>query len=301
MKTILISGASGFVGQYLSRRFLSAGHKVIGLGTSAAHPLARESDNFFWVSADTTVRGEWQAHVTEADVIVNLAGRSIFKPWTETYKQQIYDSRILTTRNLVSALPDPWEGQLLSASAVGYYGDRGEAVLTEAESPGRDFLASVCRDWETEALKAENKGAVVSLMRFGVVLGQGGGALDVMGRAFKLFLGGPLGAGTHWFPWIHIQDLARAIDFLVDRTLGGPFNFTGSEPVRQKAFARALGRALHRPAIIPAPAFMVTLVMGELGSSLLQSQKAAPQALVENGFDFEFKTAAAALEEIYTR
>lgn len=297
MKTILISGASGFVGQYLSRRMLDQGHRVIGLGTSAAHPFGGE-ENFFWARADTTEGGPWQAHAQGADVIVNLAGRSIFKPWTRAYKQQIYDSRILTTRHLVSALPDAWQGQFLSTSAAGYYGDRGDTALTEAEPAGSDFLAGVCRDWEAEAVKAEGKGAVVSLMRFGVVLGQGG-ALDVMGKAFRFGLGGPLGGGSHFFPWIHIRDLARAVDFLMTRKLGGPFNFTGAEAIRQKAFAGALGHALHRPAVMPAPAFMVKMIMGELGASLLQSQKALPDALVREGFTFDFPTAGRALEEIY--
>lgn len=298
MKTILITGASGFVGQYLSRRMLASGHRVVGLGTSSAHPLA-ENENFVWVSADTTREGDWQDHVASAHIIVNLAGRSIFKPWTEAHKQAIYDSRILTTRNLVSALPDPWDGHLLSTSAVGFYGDRGEDVLTESEPFGRDFLARVCRDWEKAALKAENKGAVVSLMRFGVVLGDGG-ALDVMGMAFKFFLGGPLGSGNHWFPWIHIEDLARAVAFLAENPSGGPFNFTGPDPIRQKDFAKALGSALNRPAIMPAPAFMVKLVMGELGASLLQSQRALPAALEKEGFTFTYGTAAEALAAVYS-
>ena len=299
MKSILITGASGFVGQILSRTMIDAGHRVIGLGTSKTHPLEKESDRFSWISADTTVKGPWQESVPTADVIVNLAGRSIFKPWTKAYKKVIYDSRILTTRNLVDALPDSWPGHLLSTSAVGYYGDRGEAVLTEAEPNGDDFLAQVCRDWEAEALRGQEKGAVVSRMRFGVVLGQGG-ALDVMGKAFKFFLGGPLGSGRHWFPWIHIKDLARAVDFIISENLGGAFNFTGPDPIRQKDFARALGNALHRPTVTPAPAFMVKWIMGELGASLLQSQKALPAVLEDKGFGFAFGTAAAALQAIYS-
>jgi uncharacterized protein (TIGR01777 family) len=299
MKTILIAGASGFVGQYLSRAMIAQGHRVTGLGTSRTHPMEKENDWFTWVCADTTTQGDWQDHVSTADVIINLAGRSIFKPWTKSYKQAIRDSRILTTQNLVNALPDAWQGHLISTSAVGYYGDRGETVLTEADPGGQDFLAQVCKEWEAQALKAEDKGAKVCLMRFGVVLGHGG-ALDVMGRAFKFFMGGPLGSGNHWFPWIHIQDIARAVDFILAKGLDGAFNFTGPEPIRQKDFARALGKALHRPAITPAPAFMVKLVMGELGASLLQSQQAFPRALENKGFSFAHKTAAKALEAIYS-
>lgn len=298
MKDILIAGASGFVGQYLSRLLIDAGHQVVGLGTSGSHPLEQEGKGFTWVSADTSQPGEWQTYAKEADVIINLAGRSIFSPWTRAYKEAIYNSRVLTTRHLVAALPDSWDGVLLNASAAGIYGDGGEEGLLEDRPPGSDFLARVCVDWEKEALRAVDKGARVCLMRFGVVLGQGG-ALTVMSRAFKFFAGGPLGTGRQWFPWIHIQDLARAVTFLMERDVSGPFNFTGPEPLRQKDFAKALGRALWRPAITPAPAFMVRLIMGELGASLLMSQKAVPGALAAAGFDFSHSRVEDALAEIY--
>ena len=296
MKTVLITGASGFVGSYLAKQWLSLGYHVIGLGTSAKHHI--EHDNFTWISADTTIPGEWQDQVTEADIIINLAGRNIFKPWTKAYKQAIYDSRVKTTMNLVSAMGDKWEGKLLNASAVGFYGDRGETTLSETEPCGSDFLAHVCLDWENEAQSARDKGANVSILRFGVVLGQGG-ALEVMGRAFKMFAGGPMGSGNQWFPWIHIEDLNRAISFLIENNIEGTFNFSGPSPIRQKDFAKALGRALSRPAIMPAPAFMVKLVMGELGASLLQSQKALPTALEQADFRFLYATADQALNKIY--
>jgi uncharacterized protein (TIGR01777 family) len=300
MKTILIAGASGFVGTYLSRMLIQEGYAVIGLGTSGRHPLEKKADSFDWVCADTTMPGEWQGNVEKADIVINLTGRSIFKPWTKAYKKAIYDSRILTTKHLVEAMPDNWGGHLLNTSAIGFYGDRGEDELSEADGGGDDFLAHVCRDWEAQALKAVDKEGVVSLMRFGVVLGDGG-ALTVMGRAFKWFAGGPLGSGNHWFPWIHIQDLGRAVLFLMGQELGGIFNFTGPEPVRQKGFAKALGAALNRPAILPAPSFMVKLVMGELGASLLNSQKALPSRLVQEGFEFKYQTALSALARIYSR
>ncbi|MCG8619056.1 MAG: TIGR01777 family oxidoreductase [Desulfobacterales bacterium] len=298
MKTILITGASGFVGSHLSRYLLENGYAVIGLGTSARHRLTAFSDNFTWVSTDTTQGGSWQSHVPSADIIINLAGRSIFKPWTRTYKQAIYDSRVRTTRNLVDAMGEAWSGQLLSTSAVGFYGDRGDTLVSETDPCGKDFLAEVCRDWEGAASAAVEKGARVSIMRFGVVLGDGG-ALSVMGTAFKSFVGGPLGTGQQWFPWIHISDLIEAVDFLISGNHDGKFNFSGPSPIRQKAFAKALGRALGRPAIMPAPAFMVKTVMGELGASLLQSQKAQPDGLNGLGYRFRYPDAAAALADIY--
>lgn len=298
LERVLITGASGFVGKHLARHFLEHNRQVTGLGTSDAHPFTSEYDHFEWVQADTSRQGSWQDHVARADVVINLAGRNIFKRWTTSYKQTIYDSRILTTRHLVSALSPGRQVRFLSTSAVGIYGDAKERELKEDAAFGSDFLARVCQDWEKEALKAEAAGAVVNITRFGVVLGDGG-ALSVMSPAFKWFAGGPLGSGRQWFPWIHIQDLVRAVDFLVDEPdIQGVFNLVGPEPVRQRDFAKSLGRALHRPALVPAPGFMVKLFMGELGGSLLNSQKASPRALEGLGFSFEYPTVDAALAAI---
>ncbi len=300
MKTILITGASGFVGKYLSKILLEQGHTVIGLGTSAAHPFESAIDKFTWISADTTRSGDWQSRVQSADVIINLAGRTIFKPWTKAYKKEIYNSRVLTTKHLVAAMGDQWEGQLFSTSAVGFYGDRGDTIVSETDPCGTDFLARLCRDWEEEANRAGEKGAIVSVMRFGVVLGRGG-ALDVMGMAYKSFVGGPLGSGKQWFSWIHIRDLSRAILFLMEEKKSGCFNFTGPKPLRQKKFSKVLGHALNRPSFMPAPAFMVKAIMGELGSSLLQSQKALPEGLQALGFQFRYADVHGALDRIYKK
>lgn len=311
MKKILITGGSGFVGKYLASRFLSEKLQVTGIGTSLHHPFeefqgkepGQKFENFKWISADTTKQGNWQEAVSAADVVINLSGRNIFKPWTKKYKQAIHDSRIRTTQHLVDAMETGKKPvTLLSASAVGYYGDQGETRLSETDPFGSDFLAMVCRDWEDQALKARKKAVRVCLMRFGVVLGAGGGALSVMTPAFKWFAGGPLGSGRQWFPWIHIHDLFRAVQFLMEKDdVEGAFNFTGPELVRQRQFASALGLALGRPAILPAPAFMVRLMMGDLGSSLLQSQKAVSQRLVELGFEFEYENLRNALDNIFNK
>ena len=299
MKTVLITGASGFVGQALARKYLDAGWQVHGLGTSQNHPMADADEHFLWTSADTSQPGAWQDLAAQSDVIVNLAGRNIFKPWTKAYKKAIYDSRIQTTKYLVDAMPDDFKGQLINASAAGSYGDQGDTPLTETQSYGTGFLARVCRDWEAQAQRATSKGATVAVMRFGVVLGPGGGALEVMAPAFKMFAGGPLGSGAQWFPWIHLEDLLRAVFFLMEQNAQGIYNFTGPVPVRQKEFAKELGRALHRPAFVPAPAFFVRLFMGQLGDSLLQSQKALPAALETAGFKFKYDTVGSALTQIF--
>ena len=302
MKKILITGASGFVGNKMAHFFLTKGHPVTGIGTSRSHPLSRAFPAFDWISADTTLEGDWQNHVQKADILINLAGRNIFRYWTKKYKQAIYDSRILTTRNLVNAI-EPGSGQtLLTTSAVGIFGVCREDELTEATGPGKSFLAEVCVDWEKEGLRAGQKGTRVAVMRFGVVLGDKGGALSLMAPVFRMFAGGPLGNGNHWFPWIHMDDLICAALFILENEkTEGVFNFTGKELVRQKEFAKALGRALKRPAFIPAPAFMVRAVMGELGSALLESQKAIPRHLLDSGYSFKFAHVGAALEDVFNK
>ncbi|MGD8366858.1 MAG: TIGR01777 family oxidoreductase, partial [Desulfobacterales bacterium] len=245
---IFVTGGSGFVGTYLCRHLLDTGHAVTTVGTRAVHGRISH-DHFRYISADTTKPGDWQEALADTDAVVNLAGKTIFHLWTDRYKQEIYDSRILTTRNLVDALPGQRPVALISASAVGYYGSCGDQVLTEAGSVGGDFLARVGRDWEAEAMGAAAKGARVATARFGIVLGRGGGAMEKMVPAFKLMLGGPLGDGNQWFPWIHIEDLLDAVVFVLQtEALSGPVNFTAPEPVRNRDMARALASAVNRPA-----------------------------------------------------
>lgn len=295
---ILITGGTGFVGSALSQRLVEMGHQVTVIGSSSRCRLAPHPQ-LAYVSADTTRPGDWQQRVAEQDALINLTGRSIFNFWTESYKKSMYDSRVLTTRNLVTALPATTEAVLLSTSAAGYYGDGGETEKTETSGPGDDFLAHVCRDWEAEAVKAAEKGARVVLMRFGVVLGKGGGAIATMHTPFRLGLGGPIGRGQQWFPWIHLDDLVGAILFLLTaEECRGPFNFTAPQAVRQKEFARELGAALHRPACLPTPAFVMKLVLREFGRSLLQGQKVVPQALTESGYLFTYPELQPALREI---
>ncbi len=298
MKKILIAGASGFIGKRISRYFLLKKQYVIGLGTSLIHSFSEEFSNFEWVSADTTIEGDWQNKVGSADIIINLTGKSIFSYWTKRYKQNIYDSRILTTRNIVAAIKKGTTKKLISTSAVGIYGDCGNHLLSEDSLPGTDFLAQVCKDWENEALKAKNKDVSVSIMRLGVVLGDGG-AMSKMVPAFKSFVGGPLGSGNQWFPWIHVKDIEKAVDFIIQNDdLDGLFNFVGPEPVRQNQFAKELGKVLNRPAFMPAPAFMVRMIMGELGKSLLQGQKVVPGHLTRAGYPFSFGEVDTALKDI---
>lgn len=295
---IFITGGSGFVGTHLSRYLLKGGHRVIAIGRSPNHQLSG-NDNFQYISADTTEKGDWQKALKNVDAAVNLAGFNIFRFWTDHAKTQIYDSRILTTRNLVEAMPKDKGATLCSTSAAGYYGNRGDEILKEDATQGDDFLAKVCIDWEKEANQAKTKGIRVVTMRFGVVLGKSGGAISKMLPAFKFFVGGPMGNGKHWFSWIHIDDLVSAISFILEnRETKGPANFCAPEPVKNKDFAKALGNALNRPSFMSVPSFIIRLIMGELGTSLLNSQRLSVDKLIKYGFQFQYPDISSALSEI---
>ncbi|NVL90819.1 MAG: TIGR01777 family protein [Desulfobacterales bacterium] len=295
---VLMTGGLGFVGTQLSVRLLKMGHQVTVVGRGQG-PRAYTPQDAGYVSADTTVKGAWQDEVRDQDAIINLAGASIFTRWNNKTKKLIYDSRVLTTRNVVEAMPKGKGALLCSASATGYYGFRADKELTEDDTPGSDFLAMVCTDWEQEARKAAGSGVRVVITRFGIVLGETGGALGQMVPAFKKFVGGPLGSGNQWFPWIHMEDLLNAFMFVFDNEdINGPVNFCSPNPVRNKALAKALGKVLSRPSFLTTPAFMLRLVLGEFGSVLLKGQRAVPAKLIKHGFNFRYPEIMGALEEL---
>jgi len=295
---VFITGGSGFVGKALSSYFLDNGYPVWTTGTSPVHPLC-ERENFYYIQADTSQKGEWQEVLQEADIIINLAGRNIFRRWTTSYKKQIYDSRILTTRHIVDALPENTKKLFFSASAAGFYGNRGDEMLTEDSKSGDGFLAAVCVDWEKEAFRAAEKGIRVIAVRLGVVLGKDGGALSKMVPAFRFFVGGPIGDGKHWFPWIHVEDVKVAIEFLLNKPeINGPVNFCSPGSVRYEQFTSALGKALKRPSFLKTPGFMIRMIMGELGEALLSGQRSVPEKLNASGFRFRFPDIESALSDI---
>lgn len=296
---IFITGGTGFVGTFLCRELVRQGHEVTVL-TRKPQPPDTAPPGIAFITGDPTQEGDWMAAVPDHDWVINLAGASIFARWTAEKKQEIYDSRILTTRNLVKAIAAGHRVQLFcSTSAPGYFGDRGEEELTEDSPAGYDFLGQVARDWENEALKAQELGVRVAITRFGVVLGREGGILGQLVPLFKSFVGGPVGNGRQWFSWIHQLDLARAFLFLPDHPeLTGPVHFCAPHPVRNRDLARALGRALHRPSFLKAPAFMLRLVMGEMAEVALTSQKMLPQKLINAGFQFTYPTLDLALGDL---
>ena len=233
-------------------------------------------------------------------MIINLAGASIFSRWTPEQKKILLESRIETTSNLVAALPDNAKNiTFFSTSAVGYYGFHEDEELTENLAAGNDFLARLASDWEQEAMRAQNKGARVVITRFGIVLGKNGGAIGQMLPLFKYFLGGPLGNGRQWFSWVHMQDLAEAFIFLIQHTeISGAVNLCSPQPVRNFELGKAIGKVMHRPSFMPAPGFMIKLILGEFGSVLLKGQRVIPRRLLDAGFKFKYPNIEDALKNI---
>ena len=236
------------------------------------------------------------------DAVFHLAGESVAEGrWTAAQKARIRDSRVIGTRHHVQGIKQASHKPsiLVSASAVGYYGDRGDEELTESARPADDFLARVCTAWEDEALAAQESGVRVVTARTGIVLGAGGGALAKMLTPFKLGAGGPLGNGRQWMPWIHVADLARMYVHAADTpAIRGPMNAVAPHPVRNSEFTRALGGQLHRPAFMPAPYIGLRLLFGEFAQVLFASQRVIPQVALDTGFTFQYPEIAAALREI---
>lgn len=293
---ILITGATGFLGRRVCEVLSQAGHTLIALSRDPQRAKQRApalTEAFRWDALGEAIKG--------CDAVIHLAGETVAGRWTDAKKKAIRDSRVVSTRNLVNALAQlsARPNVLISASAIGYYGDRGEENLTEDSSPGSDFLAQVCRDWESEAARAESLGVRVARLRIGLVLGSGGGALHAMLPLFKLGLGGPLGSGRQFWSWVHRDDVVGAIAFALEREdLHGPINVTAPQPVRQREFAQVLGRLLRRPAVLPAPAFALKIVLGEFASELLSSKRVLPQRLQQVGYRFRFAELEPAVKEI---
>lgn len=298
---IFITGGTGFVGSNLATRFSAQGHKVTIL-TRSIRKRGAFPEGVSFLEGDPAEKGPWQKSVPEHETIINLAGASIFSLWTKRRKRMIRDSRVQTTLNLVEALSGR-KGKdtlLLSTSAVGYYGFHGDETLDESSAPGNDFLASVTREWETTALKAKTFGARVVLCRFGIVLGSNGGALSRMMLPIKWYLGSPLGNGRQWFSWIHEQDLADIIIYLIEQeNLSGPINCTAPYPVTNRDMTTAMAEALNRPVLLPpVPAFVLKLILGEFASTLVRGQKVLPKKLLDMGFKFRFSNIREALNDL---
>jgi uncharacterized protein (TIGR01777 family) len=302
---IFMTGGTGFVGSMLARDLAKRGHEITALARRGENvPAGLEGGAITILEGDPTREGSWQERASCCEVVINLAGASIFSRWNSETKRAIRESRILTTRHLVEAIAmrGGRETTLLSTSAVGFYGFHDDEVLDERDAAGSDFLASVAAEWEKEAFKAQKFGARVVICRFGIVLGRGGGALQEMIPLFKYWVGSPLGSGRQWFSWIHERDLRNIYSFLLEnRKIEGPVNCSSPNPVRNREMTQTLAKALGKPLFLPAvPSFVLRLMLGEFGDILLKGQRVYPGRLMEEGFDFRFSEIEEALKDIVT-
>jgi uncharacterized protein len=273
MKTIAITGASGFVGTSLIKYFSALGYKVL--------PIARDVLNN---------QEKLNEILNSSDIVINLAGANIINRWSESYKKLLYSSRIDTTSKIVNTIKNIQNKPklLISTSAVGIYDNK--ETYNENGNYSNDFLSKLCQDWENEASKAKNDTTKVSIFRFGIVMGKDGGALQKMITPFKLGLGGVIGNGSQSFSFIHIDDLLNAYKFVIENNYEEIFNLTAPEPTTNKGLTLALGKTLKRPTILPVPEFVLNLIFSEGAKVLTDGQSVVPKKLLDLGFKFKFKT-----------
>ncbi len=296
---ILLTGGTGLIGRQLCQHWLAQGHRLT--------VWSRRPEQVAKVCGDqVSAVGRLQQVIGPVDAVINLAGAPIAdRPWTHKRKALLWSSRISLTESLLAWLEglEQKPAVLISGSAVGWYGDAGERELSEASGPVQDdFPSQLCIAWEETAQRAEALGIRVVLVRTGLVLAAEGGFLSRLLLPFKLALGGPIGNGRQWMPWVHIRDQIGLIDFLLHQPdASGPYNACAPHPVRNREFAKTLGQVLHRPAFMPMPAFALKVGLGELSGLLLGGQKAVPERLLAAGFTFQFTELRAALDDLSSR
>lgn len=297
---LVITGATGFIGSAVVDQLWSQYHSLSLLSRNPPREINVTKKE--WLVWNPGVPGDWEYCIDGADGIINLAGEPIAaKRWTEARKEKIRSSRLDSTRALVRAIAKAKIKPkfLINASAVGYYGARGDEAITEESASGTDYLARVCVEWEAEAKKAEPEGVRVVLLRTGIVLDRGRGALAKMVPPFKFFAGGPLGSGNQWMPWIHIEDQVGLLLFLMNNeNAHGPFNCTAPNPVTMAEFSKTLGETLNRPSWATVPGGVLALVLGEMSEILLNGQRALPQAALKLGYQFRYPHLLPALQSL---
>jgi hypothetical protein len=301
---IAIAGATGFVGTELVAKLNSENHSLVIL---ARNP--QKAQRLFPISAypnlqvvayEATQSGEWQKAISGCDAVINLAGEAIAERWTPEYKKAILESRKLGTQKIVEAISQAEfkPTVLINASAIGYYGSSETETFTESSPSGKDFLAQVCQEWEAEAKKVKALNVRSVILRFGIVLGNGG-ALAKMIPPFQLFAGGPIGNGRQWFSWIDRDDLVNLIIFALKQSnMEGTFNATSPNPVRMNELCQTLGSVLNRPSWLPVPDFAIELLLGEAAQVVLEGQEVLPQATQSIGFEFQYPNLKSSLTKI---
>lgn len=307
---LFVTGASGFIGRRLLRELLRRGDSVVALTRRASNLEESGSapglaeNRLLVLEGDPAEAGAWQQQVARTDAVLTLAGEPVLGArWSDSFKRRIAHSRVEAVKRMVDTIgqlpPDQRPSTLISASAVGYYGSQGDEELDEKSPPGTDFLARLCVDWEAAAEAASAHGVRVVRLRIGVVLGEGGGALAKMLPAFRAFVGGPLGPGNQYMPWIHQDDVLGLMLLALQRPeIQGPLNLTAPNPVTMKELAQTLGAVLHRPAVLSVPAAALKLALGEAAQTLLGSQRVIPRRAIELGYAFRYPLLAEALRAV---
>ena len=302
---IAITGATGFVGTRLVEKLNTAGEEILVLArnTNKAKKLFPTSafPKLEIVAYDAKQAGSWQEKISGCDEVVNLVGEPIAEKWTPEYKQEILNSRQLGTKNIVEAIAsaDSKPGVLISTSAIGYYGTSETAVFEETSPSGNDFLAQVCQAWEGEAEKVKQVEVRLVILRLGIVLDKGGGALAKMIPPFQMFAGGPIGSGNQWFSWIHREDLVNLIIETIKRPeIEGVYNATAPNPVRMNKLCQTLGEVMNRPSWLPVPSFALELLLGEGAKVVLEGQQVLPKKTEAAGFKYKYPQLKSALENI---
>jgi hypothetical protein len=302
---VFLTGGTGLVGNRLIQHLQKRQDKVVLLTRRPEVARQKFGPTVSVVEGDPTKPGPWMDSVAECDAVINLAGENVFaRRWSDDFKNLMCESRIKATENVVQALTKNRSANgaartLVNASAIGYYGFHDDQELTEESPPGIDYLAKLCVDWEQAAHAAESAGVRVVMVRIGVVLDKEGGALAKLLTPFKLFVGGPAGSGKQWMSWIHHEDLIGIFLLALDRPeASGPMNGTGPNPLTNKEFSRALGRALHRPSFFPTPAFGLRMMLGEVADVVVKGQKVLPKKALSLGYKFQFPQIDAALMDL---
>jgi len=294
----LITGGTGFIGSSLRTKLMQEGHFVTVITRDPTKYREEQAKNQKFVSWDSDLA----AVMEKTDVVVNLAGENLFRIWwTESVKQELRDSRLDSTRTLVEAMEKAKKKPelFISASGISYYGDRGDELLDESSTAGDDFLANLCKDWESEARKAEALDIRTAIPRISPALQDGGGMVSKMKFPFLLFVGGPVGSGKQYVPWIHMQDLCRAIQYPVEeKDLEGPYNACSPNPVTMNELADVMGNVLNRPSFFRVPEFLLKSALGEASTPVISSLKTQPKKLQVNGFEFEFADLEEALADV---
>lgn len=303
---VFITGGTGLVGSRLVSRLKQRQHEVVLLSRRAGVAREKFGTTATVVEGDPMQAGAWMDSAANCDAVIHLAGENVFgKRWSEDFKKLLVDSRVKSTNNVVQALarnPKSADGTakvLVNASAIGYYGPHGDEELDENSPPGTDFLAKLCVEWEQAAQAATAQGIRVAMVRVGVVLDKSGGALGKMLLPFKMGMGGPVGSGKQWMSWIHNDDMAGLFALPLDNpAASGPINGVAPQPVTNKDFGKALGRALGRPSFMPTPAFGLRLMLGEVANVVTSGQRVLPRKAQQLGYQFQFAGIDGALADV---